>query len=50
MNFDDWGLPQLDKVTFQSTNRKSLFGGDAAFGPKIRYGVAATGSPGRHIN
>ncbi|MCB1668872.1 MAG: FAD-dependent oxidoreductase [Pseudomonadales bacterium] len=34
IEFDDWGLPQLDKVTFQSTNRKVFFGGDAAFGPE----------------
>ncbi|GIX30269.1 MAG: glutamate synthase [Porticoccaceae bacterium] len=31
--FDKWGLPVLDKETFQSTNPKVFFGGDAAFGP-----------------
>lgn len=31
--FDKWGLPVLDKDTFQSTNPKVFFGGDAAFGP-----------------
>ena len=32
--FDDWGLPKLDKATFQSTVTNVFFGGDAAFGPK----------------
>jgi NADPH-dependent glutamate synthase beta subunit-like oxidoreductase/ferredoxin len=32
--FDKWGTPVLDAVTFQSTNPKVFFGGDAAFGPK----------------
>ena len=32
--FDRWGLPQLDKATFQSTVPTVLFGGDAALGPK----------------
>jgi len=32
--FDQWGLPALDKVTFQSTVPNVFFGGDAAFGPK----------------
>ena len=32
--FDKWGTPVLDEVTFQSTNPKVFFGGDAAFGPK----------------
>jgi NADPH-dependent glutamate synthase beta subunit-like oxidoreductase/ferredoxin len=31
--FDKWGMPQLHKDTFQSTNPKVFFGGDAAFGP-----------------
>ncbi len=34
LEFDQWGLPVLDKVTFQSTLPKVFFGGDAAFGPK----------------
>ncbi|MDP9894326.1 NADPH-dependent glutamate synthase beta subunit-like oxidoreductase [Variovorax boronicumulans] len=32
--FDKWGLPTLDKNTFQSTVPNVFFGGDAAFGPK----------------
>ncbi|WP_395701474.1 FAD-dependent oxidoreductase [Aquabacterium sp.] len=32
--FDEWGLPQLDATTFQSSLPQVFFGGDAAFGPK----------------
>jgi NADPH-dependent glutamate synthase beta subunit-like oxidoreductase/ferredoxin len=39
--FDKWGLPVLDKVTFQSSAPSVFFGGDAAFGPKnIIWAVA----------
>jgi len=39
--FDKWGLPTLDKVTFQSSVPNVFFGGDAAFGPKnIIWAVA----------
>lgn len=34
IEFDEWGLPKLDKVTFQSTVPNVFFGGDAALGPK----------------
>ena len=34
IEFDEWGLPVLDKVTFQSSLPHVFFGGDAAFGPK----------------
>ena len=34
IEFDPYGLPQLDPKTFQSTVPKVFFGGDAAFGPK----------------
>jgi len=34
IEFDKWGLPKLDKATFQSTVPNVFFGGDAAFGPK----------------
>jgi len=34
IEFDRWGLPAVDPVTFQSTLPKVFFGGDAAFGPK----------------
>ncbi|HBK07978.1 MAG TPA: glutamate synthase [Acetobacteraceae bacterium] len=41
LDFDKWGLPVLDEATFQSTNPKVFFGGDAAFGPKnIIWAVA----------
>lgn len=33
VEFDDWGMPVLDKSTFQSSVAKVFFGGDAAFGP-----------------
>ena len=32
--FDEWGLPKLDKDSFQSTVHNVFFGGDSAFGPK----------------
>ncbi|HAD09937.1 MAG TPA: glutamate synthase [Porticoccaceae bacterium] len=34
IEFDKWDLPRLDAATFQSTNPKVFFGGDAAFGPE----------------
>jgi len=34
IGFDKWGLPTLDKDTFQSTVPNVFFGGDSAFGPK----------------
>ncbi len=34
IEFDKWDMPSVDKVTFQSTNPKVFFGGDAAFGPE----------------
>ncbi|MBX7250043.1 MAG: FAD-dependent oxidoreductase [Caulobacteraceae bacterium] len=41
LDFDEWGMPVVDPVTFQSTNPKVFFGGDAAFGPKnIIWAVA----------
>ncbi len=41
IEFDEWNMPKVDKVTFQSTNPKVFFGGDAAFGPKnIIWAVA----------
>jgi NADPH-dependent glutamate synthase beta subunit-like oxidoreductase len=39
--FDEWGMPVVDPVTFQSTLPGVFFGGDAAFGPKnIIWAVA----------
>src|SRR5579872_71211 len=32
--FDKWDMPVVDPVTYQSTNPKVFFGGDAALGPK----------------
>jgi formate dehydrogenase beta subunit len=41
IEFNEWGLPKLDEKTFQSSNPKVFFGGDAAFGPKnIIWAVA----------
>lgn len=34
IEFGKWDLPVLNKTTFQSTNLKVFFGGDAAFGPE----------------
>jgi NADPH-dependent glutamate synthase beta subunit-like oxidoreductase len=34
IEFDKWDMPVVDKLTFQSTNEKVFFGGDAAFGPE----------------
>ena len=41
IKFDRSGMPLVDKTTFQSTQPKVFFGGDAAFGPKnIIWAVA----------
>jgi ferredoxin len=41
IEFDQWNMPVVDKVTMQSTHPKVFFGGDAAFGPKnIIWAVA----------
>ncbi len=41
IEFDQWGLPVVDKVTMASTRHDVYFGGDAAFGPKnIIWAVA----------
>jgi NADPH-dependent glutamate synthase beta subunit-like oxidoreductase/ferredoxin len=41
IEFDKWGMPVVDKITFRSTHPKIFFGGDAAFGPKnIIWAVA----------
>ncbi|MEX0881985.1 MAG: FAD-dependent oxidoreductase, partial [Cyclobacteriaceae bacterium] len=34
LEFDEWEMPVVDKVTFQSTHPKVFFGGDSAFGPE----------------
>jgi len=41
IEFDKWGMPTVDKTTFQSTRAGVFFGGDAAWGPKnIIWAVA----------
>src|SRR5476651_1395352 len=41
VEFDQWNMPVVDKITMGSTNPKVFFGGDAAFGPKnIIWAVA----------
>ena len=41
IEFDQWGLPVVDKTTMRSTLPNVYFGGDAAFGPKnIIWAVA----------
>src|SRR5258708_3605341 len=34
VDFDKWGMPIVDKKTFQSTRAGVFFGGDAAWGPE----------------
>lgn len=43
IEFDQWGMPVLDKNTFASTHPKVFFGGDAAFGPKNVITAVAQG-------
>src|ERR1019366_5560387 len=43
IRFDEWGMPVVDTVTFQSTNQNVFFGGDAAFGPKNVITAVAQG-------
>ena len=41
LDFDEWGMPKVDEITFQSTLPGVFFGGDSAFGPKnIIWAVA----------
>jgi formate dehydrogenase beta subunit len=41
LEFNEWSMPVVDEVTFQSTNPRVFFGGDSAFGPKnIIWAVA----------
>lgn len=34
LEFDQWGMPVVDEVTFRSTLPQVFFGGDSAWGPK----------------
>jgi formate dehydrogenase (NADP+) beta subunit len=43
IEFGEWDMPVVDKVTFQSTNQKIFFGGDAAFGPSNIITAVADG-------
>lgn len=43
IEFNQWGLPTLNHQTFQSTNPKVFFGGDAALGPKNIITAVAQG-------
>jgi len=53
IEFDQWDVPVVDKVTFESTRPGVFFGGDAAFGPKniiwaVEHGHQAAISIHRH--
>ncbi|MEX2481778.1 MAG: FAD-dependent oxidoreductase, partial [Gammaproteobacteria bacterium] len=55
LEFDEWGLPVLDRTTFQSTIPRVFFGGDAAFGPEniiwaVAHGHDAAISIDRYLN
>jgi formate dehydrogenase (NADP+) beta subunit len=43
LEFDEWGMPVVDKLTYQSTHSQVFFGGDAAFGPKNVITAVAQG-------
>ena len=43
IDFDQWDMPKLDKVSFQSTRPNVFFGGDAAFGPENVITAVAQG-------
>jgi formate dehydrogenase beta subunit len=55
IEFDQWDVPVVDKVTFQSTRPGVFFGGDSAFGPKniiwaVEHGHQAAISIHRHCH
>lgn len=43
IDFDKWEMPTVNPTTFQSTNEKIFFGGDAALGPKNVITAVAQG-------
>lgn len=43
IDFDQWGMPVVNEVTFASSHKKVFFGGDAAFGPKNVITAVAQG-------
>lgn len=53
IEFGEWDMPVVDRTSFQSTNPKVFFGGDAAFGPEniiwaVEHGHQAAISIHRH--
>ena len=55
IEFDKWGLPKLDKDSFQASIANVFFGGDSAFGPKniitaVAHGHEAAVSIDRLLN
>ena len=43
IEFNDWDMPEVDKVTYQTSNPKVFVGGDAAFGPENIITAVAQG-------
>jgi ferredoxin len=55
MEFDEWAMPKVDPLTYQSSLPGVFFGGDAAFGPKniiwaVAHGHEAAISIDRYLN
>ena len=55
LEFDEWDMPVVDRVTFQSTRAGVFFGGDAAFGPEniiwaVEHGHQAAISIHKHCH
>ena len=53
--FDEWDVPKVDKVTFESTRQGIFFGGDSAFGPEniiwaVEHGHQAAISIHKHCS
>jgi formate dehydrogenase (NADP+) beta subunit len=53
LEFDQWGMPKVDKITMMSTRPGVFFGGDAAWGPEniikaVAHGHHAAISIDRH--
>ena len=41
IEFGEWNMPKVDRITFQSTDKRVFFGGDSAWGPEnIIWAVA----------
>lgn len=55
IEFDDWGMPRVDRTTHQSSRPGVFFGGDAAWGPEniiwaVAHGHAAAISIDNHCH